>query len=728
MLGEGHPEYARTLSNCASFLQAAGSYTDAEAYYKQVSESVRLQLGEDHPDFATSLGNLAILYLEQHKYDLAEPLLTRARDIDRRAFGEQSPRFAIATESLADLYDKMGDFPQSIPLRAQALELVKSTLGESHPEYGLTLNDRVRQQAIFGQWADAAASADPAMRSLVTHVRRILPGLSDAQQQEFLAHDFETIYTTALSLPVATDDPLIAQASAEWVLNGKNLAVIAVSERTRLARDASDPRLAEALPALTQVRQELATLTLHLPQDAAAQQLYHERIAALTDKETRLAKQLGRLQGNETDESKWVSLADAQTAIPEDTVLIEIARFDLYYFLQQHYGGAHYVAWVIPPAGAAQAVQVVDLGEAEEIDAAVAELQAALQRTGEVFVVEGEAVAERTLAPPLAKLSRLIVDPLRPHVQARKKWLISPDAALWLLPWETLPIAPGRYAIEDHAISYLISGRDLLSSERSPHRTPGMIVADPDFDGQAGTMASSNPPRTAPASRSGLPGRWERLFGTANEARDILPLAEAYVRRPPAFWQRERAIESVVKLADRPQIAVLCTHGFFLPDPTDSRTEDQPAATVDSLPTPNPLLRCGLIFAGANQQAAAEPGRDDGVLTGMEIVGCDFRGTELVVLSACETGVGDVRNGQGVAGLRQAFQLAGAKSVVSSLWKVPDAETAELMTDFWKRLAAGETKSEALRRAKLDMITRRRTAGGTAHPYFWAAFTLTGGD
>ena len=325
-----------------------------------------------------------------------------------------------------------------------------------------------------------------------------------------------------------------------------------------------------------------------------------------------------------------------------------------------------------------------------------------------------------------------MLTPLLPLIGDRAHWLISPDASLWLVPWAALPLPSGSYVIEQHRLGYLISGRDLVAVRSREQPGDSLVLADPDFDSEPGSSV-----RDGGSERSALDpshsslglvvADWQRLPGSAAEAEAIRPFLTRYLKASPRIFTGDKARESVCKANRRPRVLVLSTHGYFFEDDERPSIEKSKSAARVAAED-NPFLRCGLVLAGANRRERVKGNTmDDGLLTGLEILEMDLRGTELVVLSACDTGVCTVQNGEGVAGLRQAFQLAGAESVVASLWKVPDAETAQLMGRFWEALAERPDRAEALRDAQLALIQARRAGKAhAAHPYFWAAFTLTG--
>jgi CHAT domain-containing protein len=270
--------------------------------------------------------------------------------------------------------------------------------------------------------------------------------------------------------------------------------------------------------------------------------------------------------------------------------------------------------------------------------------------------------------------------------------LISPDHLLWIVPWAALPESADRLVVERHEVQYVLSGRDLLTLPTAESKAVPLIVANPKYG--SGSSGTSQDIAFVP------------LPGTQKEAQGVLPYLRRLGGAEPNVFVGPKAQESVVKTAKRPKVALFSTHGF---------------AGVS--PDQHPMATCGLAFTNAN---AAIEGNGDGVLTGLEILASDYRGTELVVLSACQTALGDISSGEGVASLRYAFQLAGARNVAGTLWSIPDAITAEMMKDFFKQYSAGQTPAAALRIAQLATIRRLESQGGIADPALWAAFTIAG--
>jgi CHAT domain-containing protein len=311
--------------------------------------------------------------------------------------------------------------------------------------------------------------------------------------------------------------------------------------------------------------------------------------------------------------------------------------------------------------------------------------------------------------------------------------LLSPEGNLHLIPFAALVNPQGRYLLADYQLTYLNSGRDLLRLGTQPAaQNPPLLVAAPDYQHTADTDAIAQTRAIlTPRALELRDLQVTPLPGTLAEVNAIAPLLDnAQVKLAG------EATENAVKAARSPQILHIATHGFFLRDPDF-------AALTDTLELPrqafgqfqngaqpffnqgniwrqeHPLLRSGLALAGFNQR---QSGSEDGVLTALEISSLDLRGTQLAVLSACETGLGETPVGQGVYGLRRALSIAGAQSQVISLWQVDDRATQELMVNYYQALNQGQGRSEALRQARLAMAR----SADYSHPFYWAAFIPSG--
>jgi CHAT domain-containing protein len=326
-----------------------------------------------------------------------------------------------------------------------------------------------------------------------------------------------------------------------------------------------------------------------------------------------------------------------------------------------------------------------------------------------------------------------VMAPVRAVAGTANHLLVSPEGELNLVPFEALVDENQKFLVEQYAITYLTTGRDLLRMQnpRASHSAP-MVVANPLFgEPEATLVAESRKPQDGGKSstlqrRNVTTGAtladmyFAPLPGTEQEARSIqalFPDAEVVTGRD--------ATKSALKQANAPQILHIATHGFFLNDPqtTGSESAGTRAATATSKKADatedNPLLHSGLALSGAN---ATKDSNENGVLTGLEAAGLNLWGTKLVTLSACETGIGTVKNGEGVYGLRRAFFLAGTETLVMSLWDVSDRVTREMMSSYYAGLKRGMGRGEALRETQLAMLKRK----DRQHPFYWASFIQAG--
>ena len=434
-----------------------------------------------------------------------------------------------------------------------------------------------------------------------------------------------------------------------------------------------------------------------------------DRLEAFMDEYMKRAQADLQVSKQETRTERLAMLQRIQSRLPQGAVLLEMLRyrpFDPRAGLSDvgRWGAARYGAYVIQPD---KPPAYVDYGEAAPIETLIAQFRKALARP-----VKNEV---RELG---RRLDALLLQPIRAQSSATR-FMLAPEGMLNLLPYGALVDEHGRHLLERFSFNYLASGRDLLrSKEGSKPRSPAVVMADPAFDGEAaagtGGQESAAPAGTA-RSRDHSGVKFDALPGTAAEAQAlqrILPEAQVLTGT--------RASETALKRLHGPRILHIATHGFFLQDQGAA-----PVASGRSAVAPareNPMLRAGLALAGANRLPSS--GDDDGVLTALEAAGLDLAGTKLVVLSACETGFGEVKNGEGVFGLRRAFAMAGAETMLMSLWQVEDEATKNLMVGYHRRIAQGEDRTEALRQAQLELLRDPKHS----HPFFWASFISSGQD
>jgi len=797
-LGSDHPNTATSLSHLGALYYDEGDYARAAPFVERAVMIYERALGPEHPNTAAGLNNLAELHDALGNYARAVPLCERALAIQERTLGTQHPHTATSLNNLALLCQRIGNYARAESLFQRALAIRESVLGINHPVTASSLSNLATNHAMRGKPQEALAAVIAAAQIEDRLIGQIFSFLTEGQRRGYLAAVRGTSeIILSLVLTHFADSREAIRSALDHVLQRKALTAEAAGAQQRAILEGRYPELRDRLELLHLLRGQIARKVMTGP--APGELGDHDRttLANWQREREELESELAR-SIPETRLEQRLAAVDAHAVsrcLKGEEVLVEFARFKLLDFQagyaqgQKRWAGERYVAFVLL-AGESESTRLVDLGNAAAIDSAIQQLRQ--QLTGELSDPKGIGSSEERVssAPTLQEtaeqsLHALIVGPMLPVLGNRRVLIVSPDGELNRLPFEALPMPDGRYLIDHYSIRYVTSGRDMAriaGAETLPGSDP-LVVADPAFDlgsRQAYAAAPKGCAPLVPAAEHAAEGAW-----LGRHSRD---LARGEIRFDPLPGSREEgqnlgqrlgalpligesALEGRLKKQRSPAIVHLATHGFFL----ENQPWKPPAfgfsaemGVMDRLRGhENPMLRSGLALAGANtflrERRSVSDEMEDGLLTAEDVAGIDLLNTELVFLSACETGLGDIQVGEGVFGLRRAFVIAGARTLIMTLWKVSDLATAILVDHFYDRLLAGTPKGKALRQAQHDLRTvhlgklrprwlsepmRERLAAGDAnqrrkldelaampddfrpftHPYYWAAFILQGDD
>jgi len=658
------------------------------------------------------LQHLANYHMELGEYAEAEECFQRTLTSQKEKEGEWNPHYALTLSNLGTLYRFTGRYGEAESLYRRAVEIRKVEFGPHHPSVIDGLLRLTLTLAALSKFREACDALREVMAASDRWLARVSGIASEAARLNAIREQVRQV-DLLLSIQSVAPEQATTREAFEWVLKRKGLSLTALAGMRGAVLGGRYPKLRKQLAELDALNSDLARRALEEPGSEPDE----EALTAREEMERELARSIPEMQLEQV--MAGATVESVASALPAGSVLVEFLEYYPYNFPWVHAKGdlehfpQRYVAFVLH-AGAPDSLRSVDLGEAGALARPIQEL---VRKTAGETRALGPAPAEIASASGAARtLSARLLTPLMPMFGDAGQLLLAADGKLCLVPFEILPLENGELLLDRCEVSYLGTGRDALrfrAAEQRELSTP-VIVADPDFDLALPAEAVDGGPK-AKELRVGIvrgfaagESRFGPLPGTRMEADRV-----SAILRTAVVYRGSAALEARIRQLRAPAALHLATHGFFVGADDREKEPDTLSAMYSS----------GLALAGANAFLAgrARPAEaEDGILTAEDVATLDLLDTELVVLSACNTATGELVRGEGVFGLRRAFFAAGARTVVMSLWQVPDLETAELMTEFYSCIAAGMPKSAALRKAKQS----RRNAGAPTSA--WAAFICEG--
>lgn len=686
-------DYATILTNIGSKYNDLQRFTQALSCLSKAKTIYENGRAVKNPEYCGILNHIGLSYIGMGKYERSLYYFSQSIEILQENGLIMGPYYFASLNNSALAYQKIGDYKTAIEIYTYIGNVIRSTYGNDHLNI-TNIFDNLAGICIECNKKEKAAeliikSSRINEKYLETLIGFIPEAKLNGPVNRFMRHIslFFSILQNWENAPQYYVD-----MAYNFSFQRKALVLDITAYRHKLLTFGSDDRLNSRIEQLIEKKSNFARM-IYMPTESIDDPANYSNILHQLEEEcNRLERDITyRLPHSFLKQIESIEgTSSIQNNLSADSFLIEYVRYHLIDFKRNMFLMDRYALFIIETG---KDVQLIDLGPAKEIDDLILDLLQDITK------------ATLNIPPSLKKLSDKILSPIIQVIAQKQNLIVIPDGLLHLLPFGIL-MCEDSYLIEKLSITYLSSSRDLVRDEGIDlqNQSAPIIIADPDYDL---SYASGSTYKDAVTQRYFIEnlGFFETLEGTREEGEAIHQIIGGNL------WTATAALKEKLKKIKSPKILHIATHGFFSPD-RNRRTTNW-----------NSLFRSGLVLAGVNSFIAGRPlpiEAGDGIVTSFEVMDLNLSSTDIVVLSACDTGRGDILFGEGVFGFRRAFVIAGAKSLVMSLWAIPDEETKDLMVTFYSLLKSGKGKSESLREAQLWMKNRK------SHPYYWGAFILQG--
>jgi CHAT domain-containing protein len=669
-------------ANLALLYQFSGDLVQAETSFLSIKKIYEGRLQTSNPEYASVLNQLALLYIQMNKNDQVEPLLQKAATIYKKKFTEENASFAKVQNDLGNFYRLQAKYTEAEVTLIKALAIRKRTLGENHPDYVKSLEDLGIVYWKKGDLIRAYSFLKEAGNKSLEFINHYFPPMSEAEKTKYwdiLQPRFQRFYNYAID--ASATNPSVIKDVYNYQIATKALLLNSTNKVKQAILQSGDQSLINEYVSWIGQKEALARYYALSKEELTQQKI---DLAALEKAANATERSLSQ---RSTDFAKGYSVEqinfnDVANRLQETEAAVEIIRVRS--FDKDFTNESRYVALVLSKASAQPSLVILENGNQLETRYAKFYKNAIQQKITDDHSYEQ------------------YWNRIEPLVAGKKTIYLSPDGVYNQININTLKKAEGDFILNQYDVVVVGNSKDLIrikDKSASVPRKDAFVLGFPDYGGNA----------------VALPGTKVEIDGINK----ILTSGGYKVSKV----EQAQATETSLKAVKGPSLMHIATHGYFLAD-ADLKGNDAMGVNTENAKN-NPLLRSGLILTGVqapgrDKTASDLESNDNGVLTAYEAMNLSLEGTDLIVLSACETGLGDVRAGEGVYGLQRAFLVAGANALIMSLWKVDDAATQQLMTNFYTNWSKSGNKQRAFKQAQLQLMTKYK------EPYYWGAFVMMG--